>query len=149
MTADPIAAALLDLAEQREQINGLRADVDELQAETHGYGPVAAPQFWRIEGDERTEAIARLAAWVEQVYRPCYGHLASSLAPCWPQHPLALMTLDWLSELWSVLYLTSRRSASVLSGQAEWTCRLLPAAAEMLRHETTGCQHSRPAGTAR
>ena len=148
MSADPVEAALLTLAEQRDLIDGLRADVDELQAETHGYGPVAAPRFWLIEGDERAAAIARLAAWVEQVFRPCYGHLASSLAPCWPQHPLALMTLDWLSELWSVLYLTDRRSASVLSGQAEWTSRLLPAAAETLRHETTSCQHGRPAGIA-
>jgi hypothetical protein len=34
--------------------------------------------------------------------------------------PLCLLTLDWLSELWSALDLTQERTASTLAAQAEW-----------------------------
>jgi hypothetical protein len=78
---------------------------------------------------------------VEQVYRPGYGHLAASLGECWEQHPLCLYILDWLSELWSVLYLAPARTAGTLAGQAEWHTRLLAAAAEQLARETRGCTH--------
>jgi hypothetical protein len=88
---------------------------------------------------------------VEQVYRPGYGHLAASLGDCWEQHPLCLYILDWLSELWSVLYLAPARTAGTLAGQAEWHTRLLAAAAEQLARETRRCAHStarhRPAAT--
>src|SRR5262249_42855439 len=69
------------------------------------YQPSAAPKFWKLDGPARDQAISRLRAWVDQVYRPGYGHLAASLGECWEQHPLCLYILDWLSELWSVLYL--------------------------------------------
>ena len=45
--------------------------------------------------------VARLRAWVEQVYRPGYGQLAATLGPCWEQHPLCLYGLDVAAELWS------------------------------------------------
>jgi hypothetical protein len=51
--------------------------------------------------------------------------------------------LDILSQLWSVLYLQPERSAGLLSGQAEFQARLLPALAEQLRTETNRCGHSR------
>ena len=61
------------------------------------------------DGTERDEALSRLRAWVEQIYRPGYGHLAATRGPCWDQHPLCLYRLDWLMELWSALYLTPER----------------------------------------
>ena len=91
---------------------------------------------------EREEALGRLRAWVEQIYRPGYGHLAAALGPCWDQHPLCLYGLDWLMELWSVRYLTPERGPSALASQAEWQTRLLPALAEQLYLETTRCQHA-------
>jgi len=83
--------------------------------------------------------IRRLRDWASRVYLPGYGHLAATLGPCWDQHPLCLYTLDWLSELWQVLYLTRRRSASTLAAQAEFQTRLLPAAAAQMHAETSGC----------
>jgi hypothetical protein len=106
------------------------------------YQPPAAPKLWKLDGPARDAAIGKLRAWVEQVYRPGYGHLAASLGDCWEQHPLCLYVLDWLSELWSVLYLAPARTPGTLAGQAEWHTRLLTAAAEQLARETRGCAHS-------
>lgn len=106
-----------------------------------GYRPPASPRFWKLDGPARDQAVARLRAWVEQVYRPGYGHLAAGLAECWDQHPLCLYLVDWLSELWSVLYLAPARTPSTLAGQAEWHTRLLPAAAAQLARETRACPH--------
>jgi hypothetical protein len=108
------------------------------------YRPVPAPRWWKLGGDERAAALTRLRAWVEQVYRPSYGHLAAALGSCWDQHPLCLYGLDWLMELWSALYLTPERDTPALAGQAEWQIRLLPALAEQMRLETTRCQHRQP-----
>ena len=60
---------------------------------------------------------------------------------------MCLFTLDWLSELWSVLYLDPDRNAAALAAQAEWQTRLLPAAAEQMTLEASSCPHhtrSRP-----
>jgi hypothetical protein len=111
------------------------------------YRPVPAPRWWKLGGDEREAALARLRAWVEQVYRPSYGHLAAVLGSCWDQHPLCLYGLDWLMELWSVLYLTPERGTLALASQAEWQTRLLPALAEQMHHETTRCHHRQPGHT--
>ena len=70
-----------------------------------GYHPDPAPAWWKLAAADRQEPVARLRAWVEQVYRPGYGHLAAALGPCWPAHDLCLYGLDILAELWSVLYL--------------------------------------------
>jgi hypothetical protein len=107
------------------------------------YWPSPTPPWWKLIGEEQEVAIARLHAWVEQVYRPGYGHLAAALGSCWEQHPLCLYGLDWLMELWSVLHLSGTRGASVLASQAEWQTRLLPALAEQMYIETTRCQHTR------
>jgi hypothetical protein len=109
------------------------------------YQPVPSPRWWKLAGADRDEALARLRAWVEQIYRPGYGHLAAALGPCWDQHPLCLYGMDWLMELWSVLYLTPQRSPSALASQAEWQTRLLPALAEQLYLETTRCPHGHAA----
>ena len=107
------------------------------------YRPSPAPAWWKLAPADRQEPIAQLRAWVEQVYRPGYGHLAATLAPCWESHDLCLYGLDILSTLWSVLYLQPRRTAGLLTAQAEYQSRILPALADQLRLETNRCGHPR------
>jgi hypothetical protein len=134
-------------AETLAALDGLDLQVAELatnadrEDDRTAYQPSAAPRFWKLDDPARSQAIDKLRAWVDQVYRPSYGHLASSLGECWEQHPLCLYILDWLSELWSVLYLAPSRTGGTLAGQAEWHTRLLAAAAEQLARETRGCAH--------
>jgi hypothetical protein len=123
----------------------LAADDDDDEADGRRYEPVPAPRWWSLGGPERAAALDRLRAWVGQVYRPSYGQLAAILPGCWEDHPFCLYTLDWLSELWSVLYLGADRSDRILAAQAEWQTRLLPGAAEQMAAEAAGCQH-RPRG---
>jgi hypothetical protein len=150
-----LAAIVTDLkgtaaghAEALAALDGLDRRIAELAAPAAGdnstpagYRPSAAPRFWKPADPARQDATGKLRAWVEQVYRPGYGHLAAGLGECWEQHPLCLYILDWLSELWSVLYLAPARTAGTLAGQAEWHSRLLTAAAEQLARETRGCRH--------
>jgi hypothetical protein len=134
------AQALAALDGLDRQVAGLAAHAPA-DGDAAAYEPPAAPKFWKLDGPARDAAIGKLRAWVEQVYRPGYGHLAASLGDCWDQHPLCLYVLDWLSELWSVLYLAPARTPGTLAGQAEWHTRLLAAAAEQLARETHGCAH--------
>jgi len=106
-----------------------------------GYKPRPPVHWWKITGDERQKAIDHLAAWVDQVFRPHYGHLAAGLGRCWQDHPLCLVGLDIVSELHSVLYFQPKRTASLLSAQAEYTTRILPAFADQFRAETSACTH--------
>jgi hypothetical protein len=106
------------------------------------YRPGPAPRWWKLHGEARQQALDTLRAWVAEVYRPGYGQLAATLGPCWDQHPLCLYGLDILAELWSLLYLQAARSAAVLSAQAEFQARILPALAEQLLIETTRCGHA-------
>ena len=108
-----------------------------------GHRPGPAPAWWKLAAAERQESIARLQAWMEQVYRPGYGHLAATIGPCWPSHDLCLYGLDILSGLWSVLYLQPSRSARLLSAQAEYQARILPALTAQLMTETSRCGHPR------
>ncbi|MGH3273194.1 MAG: hypothetical protein ACRDNZ_02575, partial [Streptosporangiaceae bacterium] len=108
-----------------------------------GYQPVPAPRWWKPGGRERDAAVDRLRAWVDHVYRPGYGQIAATLPACWEHHTLCLYTLDWLSELWSFLYLAPERAGPTLAAQAEWQTRLLPAAAEQMVFDVTGCAHAR------
>jgi hypothetical protein len=108
-----------------------------------GYHPDPATAWWKLAAAERQEPIARLHAWVEQIYRPGYGHLAARLGICWPSHDLCLYGLDILSGLWSVLYLQSERTAKLLSAQAEYQARIVPALAAQLVTETSTCAHLR------
>jgi hypothetical protein len=134
------------LAGLHEHVASLAARIDQFAPggddEPPAYQPSPSPRFWRLEGQARDDAIGRLRAWVEQIYRPGYGHLSAALGSCWEQHPVCLYTLDWLSELWSVLYLTSRRTTGNLAGQAEWQTRLLTAAADQMARETSRCHHT-------
>jgi hypothetical protein len=106
------------------------------------YQPVPTPKWWKLTGEERQHAITRLRAWVDQVYRPGYGHLAATLGPCWETHDLCLYALDIASDLWSVLNLQPQRTPGLLSAQAEYQTRILPAIAEQLMAETSRCGHT-------
>jgi hypothetical protein len=108
-----------------------------------GFQPGPAPAWWTLVGDDRREPIAQLRGWVEKVYRPGYGHLAAALGPCWPAHDLCLYTLDIAAALWSVLYLQPGRTPGLISAQAEYQARILPALAAQLNAETTRCGHPR------
>ncbi len=162
MTDDPITAALQQLADHHEQLTRLtelvtgigdtlrehEAALAELTqtppADADGYHPSPPPSWWKLAVTDRQEPIARIHAWVEQVYRPGYGHLAATLAPCWSSHDLCLYGLDILSDLWSVLYLQPERTVRTLSAQAEYQARILPALAAQLVTETTRCGHTLP-----
>jgi hypothetical protein len=116
--------------------------------EGEGYRPSPAPRWWKPRGTGRDDAVAKLAGWVEQVYRPGYGQLSATLGSCWANHPLCLYALDIAAELWSVLYLQPARTPGVLSAQAEYHARILPALAEQMMIETTRCGHAQQRATA-
>ena len=120
-----------------------RLTPDPAGQEPGGYQPGPAPAWWTLTADARQEPVARLRGWVDQVYRPGYGHLAAALAPCWPAHDLCLYGIDILSALWSVLYLQPERTPGLVSAQAEYQARILPALAAQLVAETTRCGHPR------
>jgi putative transposase len=147
MTDDPITAALQQLADHHDQLTQLTdlvtaigdtlrehqaaleklADTPPADADPDGYRPFPSPAWWKLAAADRAEPLTRLQAWVEQVYRPGYGHLAATLAPCWSSHDLCLYGLDIASDLWSVLYLQPERTPRTLSAQAEYQARILPA----------------------
>ncbi len=140
-TLEGDAAVLSRFEALDRQVTDLAAQFAPHGADPDSYHPDPPPGWWKLAAAERHEPIARLHAWVEQVYRPGYGHLAAVLGPCWPSHDLCLYGLDILSQLWSVLYLQPQRTATLLSAQAEYQARLLPALAEQLRAETNRCGH--------
>jgi hypothetical protein len=129
-----------------EKVARLAARVAEILPGENGdasvYRPCPAPRWWKLHGDARERTLDKLRAWVAEVYRPGYGQLAATLGPCWDQHPLCLYGLDLLSELWSLLYLQAQRNPAMLSAQAEFQARILPALAEQLMIETTRCGHA-------
>jgi len=164
---DAVAAVLMELAEIREQVSGLRiARADDQSRITDltvalqriaaqrtgggkdagqedGYEPIPAPRWWQLAGAERAEAITRLRHWVATVFRPGYGHLARQVRPCWEQHDLCLYLLAWLSELHAAIFLAPER---LLTSEADWHIRLLPAATAQMAAETGKCDHLAPAG---
>jgi hypothetical protein len=160
VTSDPLPAILDQLAAHTEQIihldareaghfAALTSKLTELAGpapqqddDADRYQPDPAPPWWRLAPADRAEPLARLRAWVGQVYRPGYGHLAATLAPCWEAHDLCLYALD-IAALWSVLYLQPDRTPGLLSAQAEYQARILPALAAQLMTETTRCAHPR------
>jgi hypothetical protein len=154
-TTDRQAAIFDSLDGLDQQVAALAAKLTHLlpahreDGGDNSYQPAPTARWWRFTGGEREQAVTRLRAWVEQIYRPGFGHLAVALGPCWEQHSLCLYGLDWLMELWSILYLAPDRTAGKLASQAEWQTRLLPALAEQMYLETTRCQHARRPGPQR
>jgi hypothetical protein len=148
-----VGQALRDDTGALSRIEALERQVKELAAtltgpadDGGGQQPGPSPAWWKLTGADRQGAAAPLRAWVTQVYRPGYGHLAATLGPCWQAHDLCLYGLDILAQLWSALYLQPARSTGLLSAQAEYQARMLPAIAAQLAAETTGCRHD-PART--
>jgi hypothetical protein len=103
-----------------------------------GYQPIPAPRWHLLDGREREQAVARLRAWADTVFRPGYGHLAAQVGPCWEQHDLCLHQLAWLSEMHTAIFLAPER---LLSSEADWHVRLLPAAVALMAEETGRCDH--------
>jgi hypothetical protein len=139
------ATALARLEGLDRQVAGLAAQLGGTGhdgPDPEVYQPVPTPKWWKLTGEERQDAVTRLRAWVEQVYQPGYGQLAATLGPCWETHDLCLYALDIASDLWSVLYLQPTRSPGLLSAQAEYQTRILPALAEQLMAETSRCGHT-------
>jgi hypothetical protein len=144
---DGLDTQVAELARQlASRAGGPTGGTDPAGDKDGGYQPVPTPRWWKLRGPDRDAAAGRLRAWVETIYRPGYGKVAAALPPCWEQHPFCLYTLDWLSELWSALYLAPQRDGRTLAAQAEWQTRLLPAAAEQMAYEAAGCAHQRAAG---
>ncbi len=144
MVADH-AAVLARLEALDRQVAGLTAQLagnGPADGDPDVYRPGPPPKWWKLTDEARQDAIARLRAWVEQVYRPGYGQLAATLGPCWEAHDLCLYGLDIASDLWSVLYLQDTRTPGLLSAQAEYQTRILPALAEQLMAETSRCGHA-------
>jgi len=104
--------------------------------------PAAPPGADDAAGGAPGDPVAGLRDWAERVYRPGYGHLAV-LGPCWPQHQLCLYGLDILRCLWSALYFDPDPASGteLLSAQAEYQARILPAIAAQMAAETTSCGH--------
>ena len=142
------SAAVDNLEGLATQVAAIATQVDALsggeqdEGGSGGYQPALPPRWWRLAGPERETAVDHLRAWVEQIYQPGYGKLAALLPSCWEQHPACLYILDWLSELWSLLYLCAERDSRILAAQAEWHTRLLPAAADLMAIEGRACQHT-------
>jgi hypothetical protein len=137
-----------------EALATLTARVAEVLPDEQGtarvYAPRPAPRWWNLSGQAREAEIGRLRGFVEHVYRPGFGHLAARLRPCWESHDLCLYCLDIAAELHAVLYLQSRRTVSLLNGQAEYATRVLPALADLMSAETrSGCQHHPAAANGR
>jgi hypothetical protein len=129
-----------------EALAGLTAKVAEEHGSPRVYAPRPAPRWWKLSGEARNAEIGRLRGFVQQVYRPGFGHLAARLRPCWESHDLCLYCLDIAAELHAVLYLQSRRTVPLLNGQAEYATRVLPGLADLMSVETrSGCQHHTPA----
>jgi hypothetical protein len=141
-----VLARMQDLDEQVAVVTARLAAIlprdSDGEGETGLYRPSPAPRWWKLRGPAREQALARLAGWVEQVYRPGYGQLAAALGPCWQHHPLCLYALDIAAELWSVLYLQATRTPGTLSAQAEYQTRILPALAGQMQAETQRCGHA-------
>jgi hypothetical protein len=144
-----ILAALDGVDQQVVELAGIVAALAEEPADEDGegdgtrkpYRPAPPVRWWEVHGEDREAAVDRLQAWVRDVYVPGYGHLAAALPACWAEHPLCLYSLDVLSELWMVLYLTPRRSPGSLAGQAEWQTRILPLYVSQMAAEANGCDH--------
>jgi hypothetical protein len=137
-------ARIADLTVTLKRVTGQRRGEKDAGKEA-GYEPGPAPRWWQLDGTERADAIDRLRAWVDTVFRPGYGHLAGKVGPCWEQHDLCLYQLAWLSELHTVIFLSPDR---LLTSEADWHTRWLPSAVSDMAAETSRCDHLAPAALA-
>jgi hypothetical protein len=100
-----------------------------------------APPWWQPENERTVATTSRLRDWVDEVYRPGFGHLGKMLGDCWDRHPLCVAYLDTLHEAWCLLYIPTRDPKMVFA-QLDWLTRPLLQAAEVMAAETRPClQH--------
>jgi len=154
LTVEGIAGTVEGQRDVLRSVENLKETVDQLVRRWNAlfppedpdaqrfYSPITTPRFWQLSGTGREQAIARLRAWVEQVYLSQFGHIARKLPECWAQHDFCLTVLDVASELHSCLYLQPTRNQGLLSGQAELLTRLIPALADLMAAEGK-CEHQR------
>jgi hypothetical protein len=145
---EPILATVKRLEEMVATLAAKVAEVVPDGGPARVYKPSPTPQVWRLNAEAKEQLTRKLSAWVHDVYRPLYGHLAARLPACWPQHDLAIVILDVLSEL-QLYYTLNKRTHGVLVSQGEFTVRILPALAELLAAECARCQHHAQAVNAR
>ena len=159
-TLDSLHEVMQHATDQLEKLPALEETVNELElllppvVADDAYSPVSTRRWWwDLNPDEddapgtreertkaREEAIADLRDWVDRIYRTHYGYLAKGLGSCWDKHPLALVILDSLSEMWSLLYLSSPRNPGRLSAQNEFQVRVLKELSDQLARECPqGC----------
>jgi hypothetical protein len=139
-------AILAELEGLPEQVVQLAASVNLLLPEDGDdapkpYQPASSVRWWELEDADRELAVTRLRRWVRDIYVPGYGTLAAALPACWTRHDFCLYTLDWLSELWMVLYLSPERKPSTPGAQGDFQTRILPAAVQQMTAEARACQH--------
>ena len=144
-TGDAITDLRAVVVEQGKLLESVNDLIKTLVPPPDGPGPKPyeiqpSIHWWSIKDTERAKALDHLRGWVDHVYRPHYGHLAGMLAPCWADHELCLIHLDWLSELHSALYF-NKRTQALLNAQAEYHVRILPASVELMKAETARCPH--------
>jgi hypothetical protein len=152
--ADGIEQRLAEVSTLLEHMSGQIDALTTPDAKAQESGPSyqvnPAPPWWKPADERCEDTTARLADWVEEVYRPVFGYLADLLAPCWAQHPLCLAYLDTLHEAWCLLYLTGRDPKMVFA-QLDWLTRPLLQAAEVMATETRTCRdqgrHHQPGQT--
>ena len=117
----PILATVNRLEEAVATLTAKLAEVVPQDGPARVYQPSPTPQVWRLHAEARERLARKLSAWVQDVYRPLYGHLAARLPACWPQHDLAIVILDVLSEL-QLDDTLNKRTPGVLVSQGEFTC---------------------------
>ena len=168
MTDDQITAALDQLAAQREQITRLdtreathyatltgllagltaRTGPDPARDDPGGYQPDPAPCWWQLSPDDRQRAgrpAARLGGpGLPARLRPPGRRPRPLLArprpvPVRPGHRLPACGRCCTS--------SPAATTALLSAQAEYQARILPALAAQLAAETTRCGHTRPRST--
>ena len=164
MTPDPITAALQQLADHHEQLTQLTelitgigdtlrehaaalaklAETPPADADPDRYRPSPAPAWWKLAAADRQEPIARLRAWVRAGLparlRPPSRHPRPLLelprpVPVRPGHP-GRPVVGALPP--------ARTHPGMLSAQAEYQARILPALAAQLMTETSSCGHTLP-----
>src|SRR5262249_31204781 len=88
MLAGSIKEAAADQADTLAAIKAIHERLDEVAAriadasfgeDSEVYQPCPSRRWWKLDGPEREAAIARLRAWVDQIYLPGYGYLAAGL----------------------------------------------------------------------
>lgn len=140
-----ILTAMEEVGGQVSLLAGQLADVQvkltaQEATEQPGYNPFPSIRWWALTREEREASKHKIRGFYTEILGPMYGHLGG-MPPCWESHQLVWTIGDWLTELWSYLYLSPRRPPAMLSGQAELTIRILPAVADLIRRECKNCDH--------